>query len=461
MKGVKVKKLKGSTIFKNLQSIVIITAIALLIFAPQAISQAQDMEDKNIDSKMQAEIIDSIAQALNEVYVFPDVAKKMEKYLRSQYKSKKYADLTGMRSFTKKLTEDLEEISKDKHLGVHFVSDKTIAEKVKNDTLTDDAKREQLEEARRDNFGFKEVKILEGNVGYVDFRFFAEAENAGMTAIAAMNFLAYTDAIIFDIRQNGGGNPSMIQLISSYLFDESVHLNDFYVRKSDSYHQFWTPDHVQGPRLSHVDVYVLTSSRTFSGAEEFAYNIKNMKRGTLVGETTGGGAHPIERRLFSNLNCYMSLPFGRAVNPISGTNWEGTGVAPDIETPQDQALDMAHLEALKKLKEKTTDEDRLALLQWVIDGKNVRLHPVEIEVSQLQKYVGVFGPRTVTLENGCLYYERENRPKYKLIPMGNDIFMLDGLDYFRLSFKPNAEGKYDEVVGLYDDGHSDRNPRTK
>jgi len=454
------KKLRKSIGPKRLPAAMITTALALLLTASMAFTQTGGQEDKPIDSKMQAEIIDSIAQALNEVYVFPDVAKKMEKYLRKQYKDKSYADLTGMQDFTRKLTEDLQEISKDKHLHVHFVSDEIIAQQVANDTLTDEAKKKELAEARRDNFGFKEVKILEGNVGYVDFRYFAAAEKAGLTAIAAMNFLAYADAIIFDLRQNGGGHPSMIQLISSYLFGESVHLNDFYIRKTDSYNQFWTPAYVQGPRLTDVDVYVLTSKYTFSGAEEFAYNIKNLKRGTLVGETTGGGAHPVDRRVFANLNCYMSLPFGRAVNPISHTNWEGTGVTPDIEAPQDQALEIAHLEALKKLKDKTTDEDQLALIQWSIDGKNIRLHPVEIEPAQLQKYVGVFGPRTITFEGDGLYYQREDRPKYKLIPMGNHTFMLDGLDYFRLFFKSNGDGPFDEVVGLYDNGQTDSNKRT-
>lgn len=445
---------------KKLLAVMITAALALLLIAPMAFSQAAGPEDKPVDAKTQAEIIDSISQALNEVYVFPDVAKKMEKYLRKQYKDKKYADLTSMQDFTRKLTEDLREISKDKHLGVSFMSDEMIAQRVANDTLTDEAKQRELEEAQRDNFGFKEVKILEGNVGYIDFRHFAAAEKAGMTAIAAMNFMAYTDAVIFDLRQNGGGNPSMIQLITSYLFDESTHLNDFYIRKTDSHDQFWTPAYVQGPRLSHADVYVLTSARTFSGAEEFAYNIKNLKRGTLVGETTGGGAHPVDGRIFSNLNCYMRLPFGRAVNPISHTNWEGTGVTPDIEVPQDQALEVAHLEALKKLKDKITDEDQLAQIQWTIDGKNIRLHPVEIDPAQLPKYVGVFGPRTITLEDGSLYYQREDRPKYKLIPMGNHMFMLDGLDYFRLFFKANGDGAFDEVVGLYDNGQTDSNKRT-
>ncbi len=416
-------------------------------------------EDRTIDARMQSEIIDSVTQALNEIYVFPDVAKEMEKHLRQQYKKKAYQDLTSLTQFTQKLTEDLQEISHDKHLWVRFAPDELLA-RFQGDTLTDEAKQRELEERCRDNFCFKEIKLLEGNIGYVDFRCFSDAIDAGPTAIAAMNFLAYTDAIIFDLRQNGGGSPSMIQLITSYFFPEPVHLNSFYVRKSDSTQQFWTQACVQGPRMTDVDLYVLTSSYTFSGAEEFTYNLKNMERATIIGETTGGGAHPIDIKPFPNLNVGMSLPFGRAVNPVTGTNWEGTGIAPHIAVPQEQAPEVAHLEALKKLEQKTDDPDRKEELKWVMDGLQVKLNPVVVEQGQLQAYVGQYGPRRIWAEDGKLYYQREERPKYRLIPMGEHLFMLDGLDYFRIQFVRDSAGQITELVGLYQGGHRDSNIRT-
>lgn len=287
-------------------------------------SSGSNAQDKTIDTRTQLEIIDSVTQALNQVYVFPEVAKKMENHLRKEYQSKKYREITSLTEFAQKLTEDLQAISHDKHLGVRFVTDEMMAG-VEGDTFTDEERRHQLEEKRRDNFCFKEVKFLEGNVGYIDLRCFSDATDAGLTAVSAMNFLGYADAIIFDLRQNGGGEPSMIQLITSYLLKEPTHLNSFYIRKSDSLQQFWTQAYVQGPRLTNVDVYVLTSSYTFSGAEEFTYNLKNLKRGTIIGETTGGGAHPNDIKIFRNLNVGMSLPFGRAINPITGTNWKEQG----------------------------------------------------------------------------------------------------------------------------------------
>lgn len=443
--------------------VLLATLLVLGLSIPSGIwaqTAGNERPDRVIDAKFQLEVIDSVTQSLNEIYVFPDVAKKMEKYLRSQYKKKAYKDITSLVEFTQKLTDDLREISNDKHLWVRFASDEMLAQ-FKGDTLTDEAKQCELDDKRRDNFCFKEVKLLEGNIGYIDLRCFSEATDAGPTAIAAMNFLAYTDAIIFDLRQNGGGNPSMIQLISSYFFPEPVHLNSFYVRKTDSTQQFWTQAYVQGPRMTNVDLYVLTSSYTFSGAEEFTYNLKNMERATIIGDTTGGGAHPIDVKPFPKLNCGMSLPFGRAVNPITGTNWEGTGIAPHIAVPQEQALDVAYVEALKKLEQKTEDPDRKAQFKWITEGLQIKLNPVTVPESQLQAYIGQYGPRKIWVENGNLYYQREDRPKYKLIPMGDHKFMMEELDYFRVQFVLDDKGQANEIIGQYDSGQTDGNKRDK
>jgi C-terminal processing protease CtpA/Prc len=156
-----------------------------------------------------------------------------------------------------------------------------------------------------------------------------------------MNFLANVDALIFDLRGNGGGDPKMIAFISTYLFDEPTHLNDLYNRKEDSTTQYWTLPYVPGKRLSGKPVFVLTSKRTFSGAEEFSYNLKNLKRATIIGEVTGGGAHPVSGHRIDD-HFMIGVPFARAVNPISGTNWEGTGVTPDVEVPAAEALDVAN-----------------------------------------------------------------------------------------------------------------------
>ncbi|MEW6411331.1 MAG: S41 family peptidase [Candidatus Zixiibacteriota bacterium] len=420
-------------------------------------------DSPKIDAKKQAEIIDSVVAALNEIYVFPETAKKMEQYLRQRHKDKAYNGLATTREFTAQLTEDVREISKDRHLAVIFMPQDDVDYFLNRDSVSEQEQRRILqEEIRREsysNFDFEKVERMSGNVGYLKFNSFAEAEYAGATAVAALNFLAHCDALIIDLRDNGGGNPSMIQLITSYFFEEPVHLNSFYVRAEDSIHQFWTQSHVQGPRMTDVDLYVLTSSRTFSGAEEFTYNLKNLKRATIVGETTGGGAHPVDRRLFANLNVAMSLPFGRAINPITGTNWEGVGVEPDIKVSREQALDVAYTEALKSLLEKATDEERKQNLRFIMDIKQALRNPAVVGEDILRKYVGVYGPREITYEDGALYYQRKPNPKLKMIPLSENTFCFDQLDYFKLKVNVDADGNPTELMGIYSGGNVDVTPK--
>jgi C-terminal processing protease CtpA/Prc len=198
------------------------------------------------------------------------------------------------------------------------------------------------------NHGFAKVERLPGNIGYLEFLNFMDEELGADTVAAAMNFINGTDALIIDMRKNGGGNPAMVALVCSYLFGpEPVHLNDLYWREGNRTDEFWTKKEVAGKRYLNKDVYVLTSKRTFSGAEEFSYNLKNLKRATIIGETTGGGAHPGGGFRISE-HFGMFVPTGRAISPITKTNWEGTGVTPDISVPADQALHVARITALKK-----------------------------------------------------------------------------------------------------------------
>lgn len=416
----------------------------------------------SIDKATKAAIIDSVSATLNKIYVFPDVAKKMEKHMRKQLKSGAYEDLNTTADFTQKISEELGEISQDGHLWVSYIPDEDL-ERFLPDTLNDEERQrreaEQLRRRQYDNFGFSKVERMTGNVGYLRFDGFQDAKDAGATAIAALNFLAYCDALIIDLRNNGGGQPSMIQLITSYFFDEPVHLNTFYIRESDSLRQFWTQEQVLGPRMSDVDLYVLTSNYSFSGAEEFTYNLKNLKRATIIGETTGGGAHPTSRFLYANLNVAMSCPFGRAINPITGTNWEGTGVDPDIQVPEEQALEVAHIEALKKLAEKATDEEIKQSLIWDIETRETLRSPATVAPEILLSYVGTYGPRTITVENGIPYYQRGDRPRKRMIPMAADLFCFEDVDYFRLKVNVDDQGQPVELVGLYAGGHTDVSPR--
>jgi C-terminal processing protease CtpA/Prc len=205
--------------------------------------------------------------------------------------------------------------------------------------------RRQME---RTNCGFEKAERLAPNIGYLKFNMFANPEICGPTASAAMNLLGSVDALIIDLRENGGGDPKMVAYICSYLFDERTHLNDLYHRKENRTEEFWTTPDVPGKRLgSKPPVFVLTSRRTFSGGEEFTYNLKNLKRATIVGETTGGGAHPVSGHRIDD-HFTIGVPFARAINPISKTNWEGVGVEPDVKVAAADALETAKKLAVQK-----------------------------------------------------------------------------------------------------------------
>jgi hypothetical protein len=302
-----------------------------------------------IDAATRTRVIDGAIAQLNEFYVFPETAKKMGEAVKARQKKGEYDSVTDGDAFAKMLTDNFHEVSHDKHLRVNF----NPAPMPDRPEGPPDA--EALARYRKDmermNCGFDKVEILSGNVGYLKFGMFADPVVCGPTAVAAMNFLANVDAIIFDLRENGGGDPKMIAFLSTYLFSEPTHLNDLWERKGDSTHQYWTLPYVPGKRLDGKPAYVLTSKQTFSGAEEFSYNLKNLKRATIIGETTGGGAHPVSGHRIDD-HYMIGVPFARAISPISKTNWEGTGVEPDVKVPAAEALAMAQKLAAEKLVSK-------------------------------------------------------------------------------------------------------------
>src|SRR5215467_3539848 len=319
-------------------------------------TKASDLSFK-IDAATRAKVIDGAVAALNESYVFPETAKKMEEAVKAHQKKGDYDSITEGDDFAKRLTDDFQAVSHDKHLHVMFSPapmPDMDAQRQRPDPKREAEERKELE---RVNCGFDKAEILEGNVGYLKFNFFADPGICGPTVVAAMNLLANVDAIIFDLRENGGGDPKMIAFISSYLFAERTHLNDLWTRKGDFTDQYWTDPYVPGKRLDGKSAFVLTSKNTFSGGEEFTNNLKTLKRATIVGETTGGGAHPVSGHRI-NEHFGIGVPFARAINPITHTNWEGTGVEPDVKVSAADALTTAQKLAAEKLAAKPAASEK-------------------------------------------------------------------------------------------------------
>lgn len=364
-----------------------------------------DTSPLNMDEKK--EVIQSMIDELRSKYVFPKVAEEMAIDLENSLEAGDYNEIDRPQKFAETLTTQLREICKDKHLRVR----------------SGGVRRPGSSPGRRasDNHGFVKVETLPGGVGYLKFNYFSGDGEAEKTAAAAMNFLGNSEAIIFDLRENGGGSPDMIAFLQGYLFEESVHLNSFYNRPTDTTSESWSRDDVPGKKMPNVDVYVLTSSYTFSGAEEFSYNLKNLKRGTIVGETTGGGAHPVMGvglgKRFS-----MSMPFARAINPITNTNWEGVGVKPDVAVSANEALDKAIELAKMKISERND--------KAVADATDS--DPGEIS----QKARAAFNGQDFAAAAPLF------RELVKLQPENGDA-------WFRLGYSLHMSGKIDEAIEVH------------
>ncbi|HEX7942708.1 MAG TPA: S41 family peptidase, partial [Gemmatimonadaceae bacterium] len=306
-----------------------------------------------LDAAQRAEAIDSLAAKLVRAYVFADVAQRIADSLRARRARGVYDGDVNEIAFATHLQTELMGLAHDKHLGVGYVP--FVLPPGPSPTPPPGGPAPARGPAPRaapapapgpmmppgGPCAFERSKVLDDGVGYVKFNAFMHPDMCARAATEAMTKVANARALIIDLRDNHGGTPQMVAYVASYLVSERTHLNDAFERRTGETEQFWTRDDVPGPRFGgKKPIYVLTSSSTFSGAEEFAYDLQSLKRATIVGETTGGGAHMTATGRIGD-HLLISVPVRRAINPITHTNWEGVGVQPDVKVPADQALETA------------------------------------------------------------------------------------------------------------------------
>lgn len=289
-----------------------------------------------------AELLDAALAKISDGYIFEDKAAEVVELVRGRLAAGAYDGLDGPQ-LCAAVTEHFQDVTRDKHLRLKWKDEPQSLDP--EDEAEGDRRFEAA--ALEANYGVQRAERLDGDIGLVDIRLFPPLRNGAPVISAAMTLVARTKALILDLRRSGGGWPPAVAYWCSFLFPdtEPVHLNDIYERKSGRTHQFWTFAYVPGPRYLDRKVYVLTSSETFSGAEEFAYNLQALGRATLIGERTRGGAHPTEWHQLTE-HIAVTVPLARSINPVTGTNWEGVGVVPDIEVPAAQAFDLAYQHAL-------------------------------------------------------------------------------------------------------------------
>jgi len=300
-----------------------------------------------LDSAERNQVIAGVISNLKDYYVYPEMAQKMVNALEAHQQAGDYNAQTDGPAFADLLTKQLRDVSHDRHLRV--VYEPMTAGSGAPRAPENDADFRRFVESH--NCAFAKAEVLPDNIGYLKLDAFAPPSLCRATAIAAFGFLAHVDALIFDLRENHGGDPHMVALMASYLFDRPTHLNDIYNRRENSTQQFWTSADLPGTKFPGKPAYVLTSGETFSGGEEFTYDLKNLKRATIVGERTGGGAHLVAPHRIDD-QFAIGVPFGRPINPVSKTDWEGTGVEPDVKVKAADALETAEKLARGKLVSK-------------------------------------------------------------------------------------------------------------
>lgn len=290
-------------------------------------------------SESQTSALNAVIQHLEHDYVDPEVGKSAANLLVKVIKSGEFKTIKEGPEFASAVSELLQEFTGDGHLNLEY-SEQVLEPEQNSESYSD----EQMEKwyGAHINYGVEKAERLEGNVGLLDLRVFSPIDMGGETVRAAMNMLAETDALIIDLRNNGGGIGDTADLVASYLFEaERQPLTGTYDRPSDTVTQRFTQPYVPGKRFGvNKPVYVLISERTFSAAEALAYNLQALGRAKIVGQTSGGGAHPFQYLPVTEHYVLWSVT-AKSVNPITGSNWQGVGVKPDIESEADDALAVA------------------------------------------------------------------------------------------------------------------------
>lgn len=405
------------------RSIVRALALGVLILIPttaRAQSPATDHPDRTVDAKMRAAVIEKVIQQLNQYYIDPELARKMEESLRGKLRQGAFDTLVEQREFLSRVTDDLRSVSHDLHLGVWPIEMSINA----GAGASEEERRRVKALARYNHNGVLQVARLHGNIGYLELSYFEGIEQGGETAVAAMNWLAGTDALIIDVRRNGGGSD-VVSLILSYLFPESVHTLDIFSKIDQSTRQIWTMPYVPGSRLADIPVYILLSRRSASAAEDLAYSLKTHRRAILVGEVSRGAANPIEEFSFPELSICMAVSAYRVASPVTGTCWEGVGVEPHIAVPAEKALDAACVEAMKALVASDAGEEIKTARTWALEMYRALLDPVTLEDKALSCYAGSFGSNdSVSSAEGRLSLINKKSLTYSLIPLGGDRFAI-------------------------------------
>lgn len=422
-----------------------------LLFAQEKVNKLDKLAIKNS--------VQSINTAIQENYVYPDKAVLITNFLNKQYKSGKYNQLTSFKDFADNITADIRSIQNDRHLRIEYNPklEQDIIRFNNSQENKDEINETDISKEKAQNFFFKKLEILPPNIGYIEFTNFAlQSEEAQKTIRSAMQFLSNTDALIIDLRSNRGGSGKSNNILG-YFFKERTKTGRSFNRITNT----WTENFVE-PAEFFLDIplYVLTSKRTFSAAEGFAYILQNQHNATIVGEPTNGGAHLT--RSFSLGNGFVGfIPYLRSENEKTHTDWEGTGVIPDVSTTAENTLLIAQNEILKVKLEKSNQNEK-GKIQWLINYNHSKISDIVLDSTALDKFTGRFAEFEVTKQGGNLYFRdvnQKNKTPFLMIPISQILFQIGG-DY-QVEFINEQGDKFQSINISWSDGWTEKIDRNQ
>ena len=406
-----------------------------------------------VTATVRRSVVGTLAEQLTRHYVDADTGAMIAKHMRDRLAAGAYDTISSPGRFAEALTVDLRAVNGDRHLNVTY-NPGSPGQRPGPDGIRmmgpptrgpggpggpGGPPPNAAVAARRTNFSLGRVDILPGNVGYMDIRGFAGSPEVVDAIKSALDYLHNTDAIIFDLRRNGGGSPFSVNMIISH-FTTADTIPSLTVKNRSGHETFtrYTLASVPGPRRPTAPLYVLTSGATASAGEDFTFVLKNMKRATIVGGTTAGAGHN-NAVLDLGEGFNASLSFTRVMDPKTGAEWERVGVTPDVPVDPARALDVAHALALKTIAANTTDARWRRMLDLTREGIEAQASPRTVPAATLGTYAGEYETgRTLTVDNGRLLYSP--RPGFlaePLIALSDSTFAFGAA---RLSFERDAAG---------------------
>ena len=404
----------------------ILLSLILIISIPfQLYSQTITNEEKD-------ETIESIIRNIETVYPFQNISDKTIIKLKKQVAKGAYNKYRNPKEFATGITNDLEQFSNDKHLDLLYNPQMVQALSEESDS---DGFAYTVEEAKIEmwnNYGFKELSILDGNIGFLNLTVFFATEYAGNIADNAMAFFANCNALIIDLRQNGGGWGDMVDYLLGYFINnkEPLLISIAQSTLDSTYYSSVIPNHVPNKKLNNIPIYILTSPTTASAAEAFVSWMKYLNDNVIiVGKTTSGAENPVSH-IALNKDFVLQIPSWKKVYFKNTVSWERKGINPDIESTD--AKKTAHILALEKLSENTSDELTNDKIQWALNGLRANYDNPESE--NFKKYEGRYDNIKIKFDDGMLYCQYKERPFNKLIPISDTYFLVDGIDYYRIKF---------------------------